>query len=343
MAGEFALIERLLAQQPGTSFATTATKPGLAEPANDGVLLGPGDDCALIAPPNPGEAWAVSTDMLVEGTHFLATDAPEALGWKTLAVNLSDLAAMGARPRYATLGMAISRADNERGWIDDFFLGLQQCAETFGVRLIGGDTTRGPRNFCITVFGTVQPAQALRRSGAQAGDDIWISGTPGMAALGLQHKLQTRCLPDALQGPADQALHRPQPRVALGLALAEQALAHSCLDVSDGLLQDLEHIATASGLSATLVASALPSAPSGIDPAHWLSCLLGGGDDYELLFTAPPSARPSLQQLSRRLDIPLHQIGSMQIQDNAGTIQLIDAQHQPMDLTRIRRGFDHFA
>ncbi len=340
MAGEFALIERLLGQQlePGKPGATASEAP-----IESDVLLGPGDDCALIAPPAPGHAWAISTDMLVEGTHFLATDEPTSLGWKTLAVNLSDLAAMGACPRYATLGMAIQAADKDTGWIDRFFLGFKQCAETFGVQLIGGDTTRGPRNFCVTVFGTVHPAQALRRSGAQAGDDIWISGTPGMAALGLQHKLQTLHLPDALQESASHALHRPQPRVALGRALTEQALAHSCMDVSDGLLQDLGHITAASGLSATIMDAALPSAPIGIAEAVWQDCLLGGGDDYELLFTAPPSARPALQALSLQLDVPLHRIGCMQAHNNVGSIQLIDQHQQPVDVARIRGGFDHFA
>jgi thiamine-monophosphate kinase len=340
MAGEFALIERLLGQPLEPGLPSTAAPDA---PIENGVLLGPGDDCALVVPPTPGEAWAISTDMLVEGTHFLATDDPASLGWKTLAVNLSDLAAMGARPRFATLGMAIPPTDNDTGWIDRFFVGFKECAERFSVQLIGGDTTRGPRNFCVTILGTVHPAQALRRSGAQPGDDLWISGTPGMAALGLQHKLQRLKLPDALQASASRALHRPQPRVALGQALAEQSLAHSCLDVSDGILQDLGHITAASGLSATIMAAALPGSPIGIMDAIWQDCLLGGGDDYELLFTAPPSARPALQTLSHQLDVPLHRIGCMQAHDKAGTIQLIDEYQHPMDLASIRSGFDHFA
>lgn len=339
MAGEFALIERLLGQRLSESVAKRGNVPA----GDAALLLGPGDDCALIAPPSDREVWAISTDMLVEGTHFLADAAPEDLGWKTLAVNLSDLAAMGARPRYATLAMAIPPTDNETGWIDRFFFGFKQCAAQFSVQLIGGDTTRGPRNFCVTIFGTVRPAQALRRSDAQAGDDIWISGFPGIAALGLQHQLHGHPLPDALRIEASMALHRPQPRVALGLALADQALAHSCLDVSDGLLQDLGHITAASGLSATIEIAALPIAPMGIDPADWQSCLLGGGDDYELLFTASPAARPAIQKLSGQLDLPLHRIGSLQAHDDTGTIRVIDKQHHPIDLTQIRSGFDHFA
>ena len=340
MAGEFALIERLLGQRLGPSPVALPTSSSVT-PAADGLLLGPGDDCALIAPPAIGDAWAISTDMLIEGTHFLGTDNPEDLGWKTLAVNLSDLAAMGAQPRYATLAMALSSDDNSQGWIDRFFSGFQQCAAQFGVTLIGGDTTRGTRSFCVTVFGTVSPSRALRRSGAQAGDDIWISGHPGLAALGLQHKLGNITLPDALVASCDQALHHPQPRVALGMALA--GLAHSCLDVSDGLLQDLRHITQASDLTAELKQSALPGAPQNVQETLWQACLLGGGDDYELLFSAPASARQTLHTLSQQLDLPLHRIGNMQKGDNQGTIHLINDQGQPIDLTHMRSGFDHFA
>ncbi len=340
MAGEFALIERLLGQRLDPSPIALPTASA-ATPTNNGLLLGPGDDCALIAAPAVGDVWAISTDMLIEGTHFLGTDNPEDLGWKTLAVNLSDLAAMGARPRYATLAMAISADDNVQGWIDQFFRGFKQCAAQFGVALIGGDTTRGPRSFCVTVFGTVTPSRALRRSGAQAGDDIWVSGHPGLAALGLQHKLGKTPLPNALVPACDQALHHPQPRVALGLALA--GLAHSCLDVSDGLLQDLGHITQASGLTAHLHQSALPDAPQGVQSTLWQTCLLGGGDDYELLFSAPASARQALHALSLQLGLPLHRIGDMQKGDNQGTIHLLDEQGQRIDLAHIHTGFDHFA
>lgn len=330
MAGEFALIERLLRQ---------------ASPADailsEGLLLGPGDDCAIIAPPAAGRAWAITTDMLVEGTHFLATDNPEDLGWKTLAVNLSDLAAMGATPRYVTLATSLNVQDECSGWIDRFFSGFTACAKAFDSALIGGDTTRGPRSFCVTAIGEVQPSAALRRNGARDQDDIWISGSPGMAALGLAQKLGTSRLPTTLVDAASHALHRPQPRVALGQALA--GLAHSCLDVSDGLLQDLGHITQASGLSADLQLKGLPSAPPGINLALWQQCLLGGGDDYELLFTAPAAARTNLATLSTQLALPLHRIGIMRATGNAGTIQVLDAQQHPVDLSGIRQGFDHFA
>ena len=330
MAGEFALIERLL-NQAGVASAMPAPS----------LLLGPGDDCALIAPPENGTAWAITTDMLVEGTHFLATDDPENLGWKTLAVNLSDLAAMGAQPRYVTLAVALSADDASSGWVDQFFRGFSACAQQFGVALIGGDTTRGPRTFCVTAIGSVQPGQALRRNGAQDQDDIWISGNPGLAALGLAYKLGTTTLAPTLAALASKALHRPLPRVALGLALT--GLAHSCLDVSDGLLQDLGHITTASGLAATLQQAALPATPTGVNEALWQHCLLGGGDGYELLFTAPAAARDALTALSSQLDLPLHRIGLMHADGTAGRIDLLDAQQQPIDLASIRQGYDHFA
>ena len=330
MAGEFALIERLLGQA-----ASTITSQ------STGLILGPGDDCALIEPLENGDAWAITTDMLIEGTHFLESDNPEDLGWKTLAVNVSDLAAMGASPRYVTLAASLSAKDIDSGWIDRFFGGFVSCAQAFGITLIGGDTTRGPRAFSVTAMGTVPAGQALRRNGAIDEDDIWVSGSPGLAALGLAQKLGAAALPAALSSQASLALHRPQPRVALGLRL--RGLAHSCLDVSDGLLQDLGHIARASGLSATLSLTALPAAPIDVSKSLWHQCLLGGGDDYELLFTAPAANRGTLSALSSQLGIPLHRIGQMHSTVNAGTIELLDTDNRPVDLSGICKGFDHFA
>ncbi len=330
MAGEFALIERLLKQ----------AKPERIQ-LLPGVLLGPGDDCALIAPPAANEVLAITTDMLVEGTHFLGTDSPADLGWKTLAVNLSDLAAMGAVPRYVTLAVSLLATDESTGWVDQFFGGFTACAKQYDVTLIGGDTTCGARAFSVTAFGTLKPQQALRRSGARALDDIWVSGTPGMAALGLAHKLGNVVLPETLQTTASAALHHPFPRIELGLALA--GLAHSCLDVSDGLLQDLGHITQASGLSATLELTALPPPPPGVATPLWQQCLLGGGDDYELLFTASQNHRTEIEALSAQLTLPLHRIGQMQDVGKAGTITLLDTHQRPVDLSNLRQGFDHFA
>lgn len=337
MAGEFALIEHLLRQ----TRASQTTHP---------PILGPGDDCALIRPSDPDLAWAVTTDMLVSGVHFLDSDAPNDLGWKTLAVNISDLAAMGATPRYVTLAAAIPQSDaNDNAWIDAFFAGFVDCATTYDVALIGGDTTRcsgAARTFCVTALGEVTTERALLRSGARAGDDIWVSGTPGYATLGLRAKLDSVPLPNEIAATADRALHRPQPRVALGLAM--KGLAHSAIDVSDGLLQDLSHIAQASGLNAMLEQALLPTAPAGVDAGLWQACLLGGGDDYELLFTAPDNVRDALNALSDSLSLPLTRIGRMQFRADTGTIpscsvQVLNSAQQPIDLSRLRAGFDHFA
>ena len=330
MAGEFALIEHLLRQ----TRAVHATRP---------PVLGPGDDCALIAPSGPDLDWAVTTDMLVSGVHFLDSDDPRDLGWKTLAVNLSDLAAMGAVPRYVTLAAAIPPADaNDMTWIDAFFGGFVDGLDSFGVALIGGDTTRGPRIFSVTAMGEVAGNAALRRSGARLDDDIWVSGTPGYASLGLRAKLDGITLPTEVAVKAYAALHRPQPRVALGLAL--QGIAHSAIDISDGLLQDLGHVARASGLAATLYESQLPKRPAGVDTGLWHACLLGGGDDYELLFTAPAAARSSIEALGDMQALPLTRIGQMRPTHVTGAIvQVLDSAQQPLDLSRFHAGFDHFA
>lgn len=293
------------------------------------TLLGVGDDGALIAP-TPGRELVVSTDMLVEGTHFLADTDAEALGWKCLAVNISDMAAMGARPRWATLAITVPPAPTFH-WLDDFARGFFACADEFGVDLIGGDTTRGPRAFCVTILGEVEPGKALRRSGAKAGDEIWVSGRPGRAAMGLAH-LQGRIRLDQpeLSGCL-AALHRPQPRVALGLAL--QGRATAAIDVSDGLLADLGHILDASGLSASLKI-AVPPAPTFARDA-WLA----GGDDYELVFTVPPAKHAGIAALSQALGLALTCIG--RIEDKpAGRIDLTDADGTPIEAPR--RGYDHF-
>lgn len=334
MAGEFALIEHLLRQ----TRADRASRP---------PILGPGDDCALVTTSSPALAWAVTTDMLVAGVHFLDSDNPRDIGWKTLAVNLSDLAAMGAVPRYVTLAAAIHPEDAANTtWIEEFFAGFIDCADSHGVALIGGDTTRGPRVFSITAMGEIVADRALCRSGARPGDDIWVSGEPGYAALGLRAKLDGLVLPADVAVKANVALHHPTPRVALGHALID--LAHSAIDISDGLLQDLGHIARASKLDAILLEQALPPGPIGIDTDLWRNCQLGGGDDYELLFTAPAAVRCDIKALSNSLLLPLTRIGYMQRNTEAGkmtnhNVQMLDASHKPLDLSRHRAGFDHFA
>ena len=294
------------------------------------TLLGVGDDAALIQP-SAGQQLVISTDLLVEGTHFFAAADPELLGWKTLAVNVSDMAAMGALPRWATLGIAVPPAPTF-DWLDDFSRGFFACADEFGVDLIGGDTTRGPRAFAVTIMGEVPAGQAVRRDGAHAGDSIWISGTPGLASLGLAHLQQRVQLSEPQLGRCLRALHRPQPRVALGLAL--RGLANSAIDISDGLLADLGHILAASRLGADLIIPDLP--PAGLER----DCLLAGGDDYELLFTTPVGRDNEILALSSKLAIKLTRIGETAAVA-PGQLRLIDAGGG--DITPARRGFDHFA
>ncbi|MDR2839322.1 MAG: thiamine-phosphate kinase, partial [Azonexus sp.] len=237
MVSEFALIDRYFARPARSA----------------GVALGPGDDCALLQP-TPGKQLAVTTDMLVEGTHFLPATNPQNLGWKTLAVNLSDLAAMGAEPRWVTLAGALPTADEN--WLAAFAEGFFACAGQYGVALIGGDTTRGPLNLCVTAFGEVDPGRALRRDGSRVGDEIWVSGRPGLAALGLAQLQGRIALPEPWPRLCVTALEKPQPRVALGQALT--GVASAAIDVSDGLLADLGHIARRSGCAAALQLTQLP-------------------------------------------------------------------------------------
>ena len=301
------------------------------------TVMGVGDDGAIIRP-SPGMDLVVSTDMLVAGTHFLAGTNPEALGWKALAVNLSDLAAMGARPRWALLAAALPSADE--AWIGAFARGWFSCAERFEVDIVGGDTTRGPLNLAPTVFGEVPQGQALTRAGAQAGDDLWVSGTPGLAALGLARRQGKVGLPETAMARCLAALERPEPRVALGLAL--RGLASAAIDVSDGLLADIGHILERSTLAADIALDRLPRAAfeTGAEAGLARDCLLAGGDDYELAFSAPVARRGAIEALSAQLGLPLARIGNLRagmageivLRDEAGTVM-----PQPA------RGWDHFA
>ena len=300
------------------------------------AVLGPGDDCALLAP-SPGMDLAITTDMLVAGVHFLPDTDPQQLGWKTLAVNLSDLAAMGARPRWALLAGSLPDADEP--WIAAFAEGLFACAKRYGVDLVGGDTTRGPLNLCITALGEVPAGKALRRDGAQAGDDLWISGQPGLAALGLAQLQGKTQLPAALASRCISALQRPLPRIELGLALQNGGLAHAAIDVSDGLLADLGHILERSGVAAEVFGTQLPYLPPGADPILARQCQLAGGDDYELAFAAAPAKRLELAELAARLDLPLWRFGRI-VTGTAGALSLLDENGQPLPIDR--KGFDHF-
>jgi thiamine-monophosphate kinase len=293
------------------------------------TVVGVGDDGAVIRP-SPGMELVISTDMLVSGTHFLPDTNPEDLGWKTLAVNVSDMAAMGAQPRWALLAMALPAATES--WIEKFARGFFACADEFGVDIIGGDTTKGPRNFCVTIFGEVPENQALLRSGAQTGDEIWVSGKVGQAALGLAHLQGRHVLDEPARAECIAALHRPQPRVALGLGL--RGVASAAIDVSDGLLADLDHILDQSKVSATLRIPALPDAGTERD------CYLTGGDDYELVFTAPPARHAQVEALGKRLSLPLACIGTV-----AGGVpsRLTLLAADGSQIAYERCGYDHFA
>ncbi len=307
-----------------------------AAPAGGAVVLGVGDDCALLQP-TPGHQLAVSTDMLVEGRHFFAGAEPEALGHKALAVNLSDLAAMGARPLGFTLALALPAADE--AWLAPFARGLFALADAHHCPLVGGDTTRGPLTLSLTVFGEVRPGRALRRDAARAGDDLWLSGRTGEARLALALRRGEPWARGELAAVQDR-MDRPTPRLALGQALAATEGVRAALDVSDGLLGDLGQILQASGLGAAIDAEALPVAPAlaALDAEHRLDCLLAGGDDYELLFTADPSAHAAVLAAGASAGVAVTRVGRLR---SAPGWRVLDAQGH--DLTIRARGFDHFA
>ncbi len=299
------------------------------------AVLGVGDDCALLAAPAANEQIAISSDMLVEGRHFLPGADPAALGHKALAVNLSDLAAVGARPHAFTLALALPEADPP--WLEGFARGLFALAEAHDIELVGGDTTRGPRNLCITVLGLVPRGQALLRSGARPGDDLWVSGTVGDARLALGHRLGEWPLDAQTQAATFARMDRPEPRVALGLALRD--VAQAALDISDGLLADLGHLLRASRVGATVDADACPAsaALTAQPPQRRRLCQLAGGDDYELLFTAPPAARNAVAAAAAQAATPVTRIGRI---DAEPGLRLIDASGQVLD--NVYAGFDHF-
>lgn len=277
--------------------------------ATPGAILGVGDDAALLSITN-GMVLAVSTDMLVSGTHFFVDADPYMLGRKVLAVNLSDMAAMGAQPRWATL--AISLPSEDEAWLARFSTGFFSLANQYNVELIGGDTTRGPLNVSITILGEVPQGKALRRNGAQIDEEIWVSGVVGDAALALVHMQGKVELSEKSFKAVAPALHQPQPRVALGQAL--RGIATSAIDVSDGLLADLGHILECSKLGAEIHFNKIPVS-NNLRPyltQDWgQQCALTGGDDYELCFTAPAARHADLEALSEKLKLPLTCIGNI--------------------------------
>ena len=303
------------------------------------VRVGIGDDAAVVAP-TPGCDLVFSVDMLVEGRHFLASVEPATLGHKTLAVNLSDMAAMGAKPRWALLAGALP--DNDERWLSDFARGLFALADRFDVALIGGDTTRGPRNLCLTIIGEVPAGTALTRAGAKAGDDIYVSGTLGDSALALA-VLQGKAARDgAALATARARLKTPEPRVALGERL--RGVASAAIDVSDGLTGDLQHILDRSGVGAAIDLALIPRSMPLATLIHGdgrdlgLACLLAGGDDYELCFTAPASSRETIAAISRDVDVPLARIGTVIAGEG-----LVVRDERGAPLATLPRSFDHFS
>jgi thiamine-monophosphate kinase len=298
------------------------------------AVLGIGDDCALLQPA-PGMQLAISSDMLVDGRHFLSTVSPQRLGHKALAVNLSDLAACGAQPVAFSLALALPRVDES--FLAGFARGLFALADEHGCELVGGDTTQGPLNICITVFGEVPPGQALLRSGARAGDDVYVSGTVGDARLALECFRGTVALGGDAFDQVRLAMEQPLPRVALGVAL--RGVATSAIDVSDGLLGDLAHILRRSSVGATLEVDAVPRSQVLASQALALQreCTLAGGDDYELVFTAPPAQARAVQAAAQHAGTAVTRIGRIK----AGrTLTLIDAQAQCVPHSF--GSFDHF-
>lgn len=267
-----------------------------------GVLLGIGDDAAILRPP-AGEDLLVSIDTLVSGVHFPPALSPRAIGHRALAVNLSDLAAMGARPLWFTLALTLPAA--EEIWLSAFADGLGSLARRAGIALVGGDTTRGPLSITLQVHGAASPGAALRRDGAAPGNELWVTGNPGQAALGLR-LLQAGASED---DPACAAFLWPEPRLDFGRALI--GLASAAIDVSDGLLADAGHIAERSGCGIDIDAALLPLdgglAELGREDA--LGLCLTGGDDYELCFTAPPAAAPQITAAALRMGLPCRRIG----------------------------------
>ena len=303
------------------------------------VALGAGDDCALLQP-TPGCQWAVSTDTLVEGRHFLPTVDPARLGHKALAVNLSDLAACGAEPRAFFLALTLPRVDE--AWLSGFAAGLYALADAHGIVLAGGDTTAGPLAIGITVMGEVPAGQALRRDGACAGDALWvshpISGGVGDARLALEVFRGTVSLPGVEFDTVRLRMERPEPRVALGLAL--RGIARAAIDISDGLLGDLGHVLRASGVGATVDVDALPrSAVLGSQPlALQRLCTLAGGDDYELLFSTPPEREGEVRAAAAQAGLAVRRIGRLEAEPG---LRLVDASGAPVAFDV--RSFDHFA
>lgn len=311
-------------------------KTYFTQPAPDGYL-GVGDDCALFTV-QPGHQLAVSTDTLIQGQHFFADVDPYTLGHKTLAVNLSDLTAMGARPIGCVLALAVPHVDQQ--WLQAFSAGFYQLANAAACPLIGGDTTRHPDRtvLTVTVFGEVPAAKALRRSAARPDDDLWLTGSLGAPDLALSYLLAHKPIDHNRLAQSRVLLEQPLPPYLFAPSLLGHA--HAAIDISDGLLQDVGHLLTASGCGAMIQWSALPIHPAlaGLSLAEQQQHVLTGGDVFQLCFSAPAHERAYLQQQAQQHGIALHRIGQLTA---APELVVYDAQGQPLPLPQ-QRGFDHF-
>lgn len=331
--GEFDLIERFFKTQ---SEAMRKNNP-------DSIPLGIGDDCALLHL-QADEEIAITSDMLVSGRHFFTDANPQWLGWKALAVNLSDLAAMGAKPLGFTLAIALPKVDTN--WLEAFSQGLFAIAKQYDCPLIGGDTTAGPLNLCITAFGGIKKGNAIKRSGALNGDDIWVSGTIGDARLTLAALRHEIVLPSSDLESIQMRMHQPIPRIELGMAL--QGVATAALDISDGLLGDLKHILKQSNKDAEIWLDLIPKSTTLSKQTiplqnQFAAC---GGDDYELCFTAPATQRDAIRAIGTALNVPLTRIGTVEAIKTSTpqmTLKNKDQILSQADSDILLRSFDHFA
>jgi len=332
--GEFDLIQR---------FFKTGAK-AMRSDDDQTIVLGIGDDCAILKPV-VGEEIAITSDMLVEGKHFFSNANPALLGRKALAVNLSDLAAMGAKPLGFTLAIALPRPDPI--WLEAFSKGLFAIANEFSCPLIGGDTTAGPLTISITAFGSIPTGKAIRRSGAKPGDDIWVSGTTGDARLTLAALRHEIAISEDALNHIEHRMHDPMPRVELGLRLRE--IASAALDVSDGLLGDLQHILNESQVNAEIFIERIPKSSTLQKQTEniqnqFAAC---GGDDYEICFTAPAAQQHAIEAISRDLNLPITRIGQITEMNNSqARARLLKANGSLIGDTEaaaLLKSFDHFA
>ena len=296
------------------------------------TALGVGDDAAMIHVRNNYQL-AISSDMLIENIHFLKNTNPSHLGWKSLAVNLSDIAAMGAIPKWATLSISLPKINHT--WLKKFSKGFFKCADKFGIDLIGGDTTKGPLSISITIMGESKKDEALLRSGAKINDDIWVTGQLGLASMGLANLQGQLKLPPRIKMKCLRALEIPTPKTFLGSYLSRYA--NSCIDISDGLIQDLRHILKASKVGASLLLNDIPCEKF-IHTSKQYQFVLNGGDDYELLFTAAKKNRPFIKKIAKKTNTPVTMIGNI---TKKKALNILSEQGKSIKFNP--KGFDHFA